>query len=301
GVPGRATRLWVPVAATAAAGLLVSTQVGGVSAAAAAVRRGAADLWRTCLAFVGDWVLEPLRGIYNTIRHREERLALMGKDSLKGDLDSLERMVVSFARDHGATDEAELARVAAAVQHGDLTAVLQNYEDEIRRPFRNTVAGDLVRSVLIQVQKAKVDLELAMSALDKLLRANELNFAFLAVVPALLLTYTAVRQGVRLAVRVLRGPQRRSFALVRSGLREVERLLNRANRTTTTTATASSGSSSDRLTLVELGLLVCEIQTLRGCVGQMPRSARGAFREDLAELGDPAWSVSQRLATCRRM
>jgi nuclear control of ATPase protein 2 len=49
--------------------------------------------------------------------------------------------------------------------------------------------GDLVRSLLIQIQKAKVDGELAMSALDKLLRSNELNFAFLAVVPTLLVLY----------------------------------------------------------------------------------------------------------------
>jgi hypothetical protein len=33
--------------------------------------------------------------------------------------------------------------------------------------------------MLIQVQKTKVDVDLAMSALDKLLKSNELNFAFL--------------------------------------------------------------------------------------------------------------------------
>ena len=33
--------------------------------------------------------------------------------------------------------------------------------------------------LLIQVQKTKVDVDLATAALDKLLKSNELNFAFL--------------------------------------------------------------------------------------------------------------------------
>jgi nuclear-control-of-ATPase protein 2 len=43
--------------------------------------------------------------------------------------------------------------------------------------------------LLIQVQKTKVDLELAMAALDKLLKSNELNFAFLALGPSLFVVY----------------------------------------------------------------------------------------------------------------
>lgn len=39
--------------------------------------------------------------------------------------------------------------------------------------------GDLIQTLLIQVQKTKVDVDLAMAALDKLLKSNELNFAFL--------------------------------------------------------------------------------------------------------------------------
>src|ERR1041384_6084098 len=49
--------------------------------------------------------------------------------------------------------------------------------------------GDLIRTLLIQVQKTKVDLELSMTALDKLLKSNELNFAFLAVGPSIFLIY----------------------------------------------------------------------------------------------------------------
>lgn len=41
------------------------------------------------------------------------------------------------------------------------------------------IIGDLIQTLLIQVQKTKVDVDLAMAALDKLLKSNELNFAFL--------------------------------------------------------------------------------------------------------------------------
>lgn len=49
----------------------------------------------------------------------------------------------------------------------------------MQSPLKNVIVGDLLQTILIQVQKTKVDVDLAMSALDKLLKSNELNFAFL--------------------------------------------------------------------------------------------------------------------------
>lgn len=76
--------------------------------------------------------------------------------------------------------------------------VLKAYEEEIKHPLKNAIkgmctwiqsclkrclylkhTGDLIQTLLIQVQKTKVDVDLAMAALDKLLKSNELNFAFL--------------------------------------------------------------------------------------------------------------------------
>lgn len=290
GTPPPVTRLWLPILGSAV----------GVFAAAkllipnlAAMKRAAKDGWATLGLFFEDWVLGPLKGIYNTIRHREERLTIMGRDSLNSDLESLERMVISFAKDQGlALNDEELTRISSAVQHGDLTLVLQNYENEIRRPFRNTISGDLVRSVLIQVQKAKVDLELAMSALDKLLRANELNFAFLAVIPTFLLIYFGTSNAVGVASRYLSGGRVKSYELIRVGLREVERLLNRAT---------SGRKEKNVLNAVEVGMLVCEVHALRSCVSRVPVKYRAAFKEDLEEIGNPAWTISQRLSTCHRM
>jgi len=79
------------------------------------------------------------------------------------------------------------------------------------------VIGDLIRTSLIQIQKAKVDLELAMSALDKLLRANELNFAILTVIPTLAILWI----GWRWAASKWRGDKRKGkvVSIVKASLR----------------------------------------------------------------------------------
>jgi nuclear control of ATPase protein 2 len=69
-------------------------------------------------------------------------------------------------------DAESLNTITQQVRNGNLTAVLQRYEDEIRHPLRGALSGDLIRSLLIQAQKVKVDGELAMSALDKVHRIN---------------------------------------------------------------------------------------------------------------------------------
>ena len=48
------------------------------------------------------------------------------------------------------------------------------------------------------MQKTKVDVEVAMTALDKLLKANELNFTLLTLVPAVAAVVLLVRQLRRL-------------------------------------------------------------------------------------------------------
>lgn len=109
----------------------------------------------------------------------------MGAESLSSDLDSLERMVLSFAKDSGVDNQNELEIIGSRALQGDLKFVLESYEQDLRHPIYSITTGALIRPLLIQIQKAKVDAALALSALDTLLRSNELNFAFLAVLPIL--------------------------------------------------------------------------------------------------------------------
>ena len=93
------------------------------------------DFGTTIIDFWNNWVVEPLKKVINTIRHdKDSEIAIMSRESLKGDRDSLERMVVDFARDNPNTStglplsDPEIAVIRAKVREGDLTPVLRAYE-----------------------------------------------------------------------------------------------------------------------------------------------------------------------------
>jgi nuclear-control-of-ATPase protein 2 len=131
------------------------------------------DFWR-------NWVIDPMWKLVRTIRHDEKsEIALMSKNSLEADRASLERMVVDFVLDRGEQGRPSAADlITDKVREGDLTPVLRAYEKDLRSPFIGTVRGDLVRALLIQIQKTKVDVEIAMSGIDALLKSQELVFGY---------------------------------------------------------------------------------------------------------------------------
>ena len=87
---------------------------------------------QTVRSFVVDWVEQPLLKIFNTIRHGDSTLALMGKQSLSSDLDSLERMVVDFDREVYKYSGLQLEDAGKRVREGDLTEVLRAWERDIK-------------------------------------------------------------------------------------------------------------------------------------------------------------------------
>ncbi|KAJ3210611.1 Nuclear control of ATPase protein 2 [Entophlyctis luteolus] len=291
---------WLPsLVAVVAVGITKSA----IKANAASLTQIAKNAFETVTILAQDYILLPLRQMYATVRHRERRLALLGSESVASDLDSLERMVVAFARDHGITDD---SRIRGQVANGDLSVVMTRYEDDIKSPLAASLRGDLIRSVLIQVHKSKVDLELAMSALDKLLQANELNFAILSVVPVVAFAL-AIMQQTRAFLR-RRGGVAREIAYdgIRLCLGDVERLLNRANRGTAVAKVEEvvPGGYEGHvhgLSYVDYGLLLTELETLKQLVSRVPRKYRIRFEEDLRELSDPQWTVYQRCETVKRM
>lgn len=85
----------------------------------------------------------------------------------------------------GGGDAAAAAAADTALLAG-MQSVMSSYEQEMRSPIRNLVAGDLARCLLIQVQRLKVDTEAAMLELDQILRSNELSISLVAAVPGLI-------------------------------------------------------------------------------------------------------------------
>ncbi|KAL2153186.1 hypothetical protein VTH82DRAFT_4341 [Thermothelomyces myriococcoides] len=238
----------------------------------------------TARDFWFNWVIEPICKVIGTIRHdANSEIALMSRDSLKADRESLERMVVEFALDKPeiavgspSISELEVSEIRSKVKEGDVTPILKAYEKDLRRPFVGAIRGDLVRSLLIQVQKTKVDLEVAISGIDALLKSQELVFGFVGLTPGVLVsigvfqylrTLFGSRKGMRHGQRV-----RRSVRV----LRRIDRILSEATT-----------SQNNIISYRDHGLLVCEVHVLRGLArGLMPGDIEKEFLEDLDELAN---------------
>jgi nuclear-control-of-ATPase protein 2 len=153
------------------------------------------ELGQTTLDFWNNWVVDPIKNIIGTIRHDESsEVAIMSKRSLEGDRDSLERMVVEFVLDENRNlSSSQVEDIRAKVHEGDLTPVLKAYERDMAKPFMGALRGNLIRALLVQIQKTKVDVEVAIGGIDSILKSQQLVFGFIALTPGLLVSIGAVR------------------------------------------------------------------------------------------------------------
>ncbi|KAK1466012.1 ATP synthase regulation protein NCA2 [Colletotrichum melonis] len=281
GRPSRFIRYWLP----ATAALLSSTTVLRLLAnRRAEIISWIRDIGSTVRDFWFNWVIEPTRKIVGTIRHdSSSEIAIMSRDSLKADRESLERMVVDFALDkpHFAGDgssltDAQIEIIRTKVSEGDVTPVLRAYEKDLRTPFVGAVKGDLVRSLLIQVQKTKVDLEVAISGIDSLLKSQELVFGFVGLTPGVLVSIGIVQYlrgifGARKGAR----QSRKTGQSIRV-LRNIDRIFSEA-----------TPSQNNLLSYKDHGLLLCEVHVLRNLMQRvLPRDRQREFLEDLDDLAN---------------
>jgi nuclear-control-of-ATPase protein 2 len=177
GRPSRIVRYWLPVSAALLSG---SASMKFLTSRREEIIQSIVNIGSTTIDFWGNWVVHPIRKLIGTIRHDEKsEIAIMSKNSLLADRASLERMVVDFVRDRPDLQQgivADTTAIVNSVKEGDLTPVLKAYERDLRSPFIGTVRGDLIRALLIQIQKTKVDVEIAISGIDALLKSQELVF-----------------------------------------------------------------------------------------------------------------------------
>lgn len=297
GRPSKLVRYWLPATAL----LLSSTTILRIVVnRKAAIAQWIREFGSTVRDFWLNWVIEPTKKIIGTIRHdKDSEVAIMSKESLKGDRDSLERMVVDFAIDKpeaanvgsGSLSEAQIAQIRAKVKEGDLTPVLRAYEKDLRRPFMGTVRGDLVRTLLIQVQKTKVDVEVAISGIDALLKSQELVFGFIGLTPGILVCIGAFRYlgGVFGSRKGLRKGQKATQTI--RILRNIDRIL-----------TISTPSPNGMLSYKDHGLLLCEVHVLRSRAHSLfPGEIEREFLEDVNELGNISIGIERQLKVVERI
>ncbi|KAF2487628.1 ATP synthase regulation protein NCA2-domain-containing protein [Neohortaea acidophila] len=297
GKPSRIIRYWIPVTV----GILSSSTVLRILVnRQAEVVQWIQDLGATIIDFWRNWVVEPTRKVIGTIRHDEgSEVSIMSKRSLQGDRDSLERMVVDFAiaNPADATDsggkltDVEIADIRAKVREGDLTPVLRAYEKDLSSPFMGTVRGNLIRALLIQVQKTKVDIEIAMGGIDALLKSQELVFGFVGLTPGILVTYFVTRS-LRNSLSEKRGSKaaKKQGKMLRQ-LRNIDRIL-----------VDSAPTDFGELHYKDQGLLLCEVHVLRLAAEKvMPTQIFREFGEETEELCDVRTGIEKQKKVAERI
>ncbi|KAK9485640.1 ATP synthase regulation protein NCA2-domain-containing protein [Lipomyces starkeyi] len=258
----------------------------------ASIAQWLADASSTALDFWQNWVVEPAKNIISTIRHDDSaQVAIVGRKSLQADMQSLERMVVDFAVDNAdsglSPDEIEAVR--AGVREGDVSAVLRVYEQELKAPLKNAVGGELIRTLLIQMQKTKVDVEVAITGIDRLLKSQELVFGVVAALPSSIACYFAFGWVGRLySGKGMKSQADRKATVVRT-LGNVERML---------TVRSDEG---EWLSYRDEGLVLCEVHVLRNTADVIPRELRADWARDLGDLEDIKLGVHRQRDTVERI
>jgi nuclear-control-of-ATPase protein 2 len=185
--PRRAERLWLRYAGTAVglavclAWLLRHSRLMGSTDLDDWIRKGKDSI----IAFWKEHVELPLLSIRNelfeTFRRRHKSVVQLEEVQLTAN--SLHRMLRDFSE---LTTGRKLPEGASEQEMMEI--MMGRYEKEVIHPLQNLLGGELARALLIQIQKLKLDIETVMLGLDQILKANEINFAMLAALPALFIT-----------------------------------------------------------------------------------------------------------------
>ncbi|KAL6705812.1 hypothetical protein ACN47E_006450 [Coniothyrium glycines] len=276
GRPSRLVRYWLPATAL----LISSTTILRIFVnRKEEILTWIREFGMTVIDFWTNWVVEPTKKLIGTIRHDENsEVSIMSKRSLETDRASLERMVVDFAvkNEGSALNESQIAEIRSKVREGDLSAVMKSYEKEIQSPVKGAIVGNLASALLIQIQKTKVDVELAMSGIDNILKSQELLFGFIGLTPGVLVSVGMYRwlRGVFSSRKGLQQWARQGRMLLI--LRNIDRIL-----------TSATPTEFGEVSYKDHGLLLCEVHLLRQSASTiLPRRIFHDFLVEVDELVD---------------
>ncbi|XP_017216909.1 protein DGS1, mitochondrial [Daucus carota subsp. sativus] len=246
------------------------------------------------VSFFSDHVEKPLLSIrdelFDTFRKRHK--GVMELEEVKLTTNSLHRMLLAFS------EQTQGQKFPDNASDQELLEIMMaRYEKELMHPIQNLLKGELVRAILIQIQKLKLDIETALLELDQILRANEINFAVLAALPAFLLSLAILalirawlKQDTRAEGRGRIARLQRRLLIV-----EVEK------RIMDFQTCIDKGQDEDAQ--CTYGLLLYSLDRLYRAV-ESHAKATGEWqclRQDITDLGRPGLQTAYKLAITSRM
>ncbi|CAD5172606.1 unnamed protein product [Musa acuminata subsp. malaccensis] len=244
--------------------------------------------------FLKDHVEQPLISIrdelFETFRRRHK--GVMEIEEVQLTADSLHRMLLAFC------EQTKGRKLPENIPDQEmLEMVMARYEKEVMHPLQNLLSGELARAMLIQIQKLKLDLETAMLELNQILKANEINFAILAALPAFflsLLLLVLVRawviqdKGAEGRGRVARRKRRLLVVEVEKRLVQFQTCMD-------------EGKEDDARCLY--GLVLCSLDHLYKAVESHAKETGEwiSLRQDIVDLAKPDLKTIYKLTVTSRM
>lgn len=245
------------------------------------------------MGLIYNWIYIPLKNVWATVRHDDDSsIAMMSAGTLDSEINSLTRMIVSFVKEKS-NSNIDVDTLVQQIEHGDLTDFMEIYENQLEKPIKNIVTGGLIRSLLIQVQKTKVEGSLALNGIDKMLQSQQLVFGVVAISPALLILYVTTTCVYRL-IKVGNFWSNIEECKQNLGacLNNVERLLN-----------YDESAKKDTVdNCLAQGLLTIEISSIARYGSLLvPRSRLNEWYRDVEEISDSQLSNSSRINVINRI
>ncbi|CCF59408.1 hypothetical protein KAFR_0G03750 [Kazachstania africana CBS 2517] len=220
-------------------------------------------------SLITNWIWIPVKRIWATVKHdTNSEISMMSSGTLETEMDSLYRMLSSFYVENvkGTINE---GKIYDDIKHGNLNDFMKIYESQMQKPIKNIVNGELIKSILIQIQKTKVDGSLALDGVDQILKSQELLFELIALSPSILLVYLlSISISRLLRLRGVFSNTKNVKLQLSKSLNKVEKLLNNDNRSKK-----------------ENGILMIEISKIYS-FGKLilPRSRKLEWVEDLEDM-----------------
>ncbi|XP_071706726.1 protein DGS1, mitochondrial-like [Rutidosis leptorrhynchoides] len=244
--------------------------------------------------FLNDHVEQPLIAIrdelFETFRKRHK--GVMELEEVQLTSSSLHRMLLAFS------EQTKGQKFPENISDQDmLEIVMGRYEKELINPIQNLLGGELARAMLIQIQKLKLDIETAMLELNQILRANEINFAILAALPAFFLSLVVLMLVRAWFKQDTRAEGKGRVARVQRRLLIVEiekRILQLQN-------CIDQGQEKDAQCMH--GLILYTLDRLYRA-SERPAKATGewrSLRQDICDLGKPKLETSKMLIVTSRI
>lgn len=259
--------------------------------------------------FIQNSLLSPLSEILETIRSGSSASSLVNQETLQADLQSLQQLSTSLLSSLPSTNlsPSDLSSFSSHIlTTGDISPILSLHSALLSPSspsYKNPILSlllppnTLLHTLLIQLQKAKVDLDFALHGISHLLKSQQLTFGFVGVAPAFALLYL----GWTTATGLWRGTVgwgkwggKNKRTAVWRRLRRIERILN--------AEVASTTSTSDTLAPLPTGLMVLSLTKLRSYASSyLPPNIREPFMEDVQDLEDPLLGTQAKLRVVDRM